>query len=124
MEAKALATRVADLALEKKGSDIQLLDIRGLSDVADFFVIISGESDVHVKTLANNISKSLRNDEGIRLLHKEGFIELKWVLLDYVDVVVHIFTPETRDHYALEKLWADAKITKVEDDATSAVISE
>ncbi len=118
-----LATKIAQLALSKKGYDIRILDLRGLTDVADYFVLVSGESDMHVKTLADFIERELK-DERIRPWHKEGYIQRNWVLLDYVDTVVHIFREETRQYYGLERLWADAKVTEVEDDAPIGKLSE
>jgi len=123
MTGNALAERIAYLALEKKGKDITILDLRGLSDITDFFVIVTCESDIQVKTIASHVEKELRNEK-IRVLHKEGFNKSNWVLLDYIEVVLHIFREETREYYALERLWADAKMTKVEDDAGIRVVSE
>ncbi len=118
MEATELSQKVAQLALQKKGEDILIFDLRQLTDVADFFVLVTGGSDLHVKAIADFIEDELEK-LGIRLYHKEGYENLRWVLLDYVDVVVHIFRPETRDFYNLERLWADATITRVEDDVTT-----
>ncbi len=123
MTSQELSDKIAQLALEKKGKDIQVLDLRGLTDVTDFFVIITGESDIHVKTLANYIEKELR-EEKIRAWHKEGYTQLQWVLLDYIEVVVHIFRPEVREYYNLERLWADAKLTRVEEDAENRIIPQ
>lgn len=92
-------------------------------NVTDYFVLINGESEVHVKALANHIEKEL-SKEDIELWHREGFQNLKWVLMDYIDVVIHIFRPEVREFYSLERLWADAKITKVKEHATNPVLSE
>jgi len=111
-----LAQRISKLAWEKKGQEILILDLRELTDVTDFFVIISGESDLHVKAITDYIETELEK-ERIKVWHKEGYQYLNWVLLDYVDVVVHVFRPEIREYYALEKLWADAKFTKVGEDA-------
>ncbi len=123
MTTQALTEKITQLALDKKATDITVMDLIGISDVADYFIILSGESDVHVKTLANHIERELKGEK-IRAAHREGFNRLNWVLLDYIDVVVHIFRPETREYFALEKLWADAKITKVTDDATTGIIPE
>ena len=116
MKAQELAHKISRLALDKKGNDIVILDLKKLSDVTDYFVIVSCESDIHVKTIANFIEDELKKEK-IRVWHKEGYSKLNWVLLDYIDVVTHIFRPDTREYYGLEKLWADAKITKVEDHA-------
>jgi ribosome-associated protein len=123
MESKELAQRISQLALDKKGNDIIILDLKKLSDVTDYFVIVSCESDIHVKTIANFIEDELKKEK-IRVWHKEGYSKLNWVLLDYIDVVTHIFRPETREYYGLEKLWADAKITRVEDHATPRVVPQ
>lgn len=100
-----------------------MMDLRGISDVADYFIIVSGESDIHVKTLANHVEKELKGEK-IRPLHKEGFRQLNWVLMDFIEVVLHVFRPEVREYFALEKLWADAKFTKVEDHVTTRAVSE
>lgn len=84
------------------------MEISTLTNVADYFVIISGDSDVHVKAITDHIDKELRSED-VRLYHKEGYQYLNWVLLDYVDVVVHIFRREAREFYGIERLWADAK---------------
>lgn len=116
MTSQALAERIVRLAIDKKGKDITIMDLRGITDVSDYFVILSGESDVHVKTVANHIIKQLKSEK-IKVWRKEGLVKLNWVLLDLVEVVVHIFRPDTREYYGLERLWADAKMTKVDEDA-------
>ncbi len=118
MEATELSKKIGQLALQKKGENILIFDLRGITDVTDFFVIVTGSSDLHVKAIADFIEEELQK-AGVRLFHKEGYENLRWVLLDYIDVVVHIFRPETREFYGLERLWADAKITHVEDDVTT-----
>jgi ribosome-associated protein len=109
---KRLARAISKYALDKNGIDIRILDIRKLSDVADYFVICSGSVDVHVKAIADNIIEKL-SEKGVKAWHKEGFQALGWVLLDYVTVVVHIFQPEIRDRYSLERLWGDAPAEKI-----------
>ena len=113
MTPKRLARAISKYALDKNGIDIQILDIRKLSDIADYFVICSGSVDVHVKAIAENIIENL-NEKGVKAWHKEGFQALGWILLDYVSVVVHIFQPEIRERYSLEKLWGDAPAEKIE----------
>ena len=108
MKSKKLAHSVARLALEKKGKDIIILEVVGIADFADFFVIVTGDSDVQIKAISDHIEKSLKK-ERIKLYHKEGYQSLQWVLLDYVDVLVHVFRPATRALYAIERLWGDAK---------------
>ncbi len=112
MTSKSLAMAAGKYALDKNALDIRILDLRKCSDVADYFVICTGSVDVHVKALADNIVDKLR-ERGVSVWHKEGTKALQWVLLDYVSVVVHIFQPETRKKYALEKLWGDAPVNVV-----------
>ena len=104
-----LAKTIVDLSLSKKAQDVTLLNMKKLSSVCDYFVICHGESDVQVKAISNAIEDGLREHK-IRVWHKEGFDYLSWVLLDYVDVVVHIFLKEARQFYRLEKLWGDAEV--------------
>ncbi len=114
MDSKELAHLIANLSLEKKAEDVLILDLRELTTITDYFVICSGETDIQVKAISDNIIDKLK-EQKIKVWHREGYESLNWVLLDLVDVVVHIFRPETRDFYALEKLWGDAEIIKVED---------
>jgi ribosome-associated protein len=108
MKSNELARNIAQISLEKKGKNIVLLDVTGIADFADYFVIITGDSDVQIKSISDHIEKTLKSNR-IKLYHKEGYQSLQWVLLDYVDVLVHIFKPATRALYAIEKLWGDAK---------------
>ncbi len=107
-----LAKRVAELSLEKKGEDVKILDLRGLTSVTDFFVIITADSERKAKAVSDFIVDELK-EEGERPMHIEGLDSLHWVLIDYVDVVVHIFQPEERKFYDLESLWSDAPVTVV-----------
>lgn len=107
MTSTELADRVAELIFNKKGYDVKILDLRELTTIADYFIICSADSDIQVKSIADEIDKTLR-DEGIKNWHKEGLKALNWVLIDYVDVVVHIFKKDAREFYNLEKLWGDA----------------
>ncbi len=90
-----------------KGRDVRVLDLRGLSDATDFFVIASGTSDAHVRGIANSVVEQLHR-RGARANHVEGLQGGRWVLIDFVDYVVHLFHPETRGFYQLERLWGDA----------------
>jgi len=114
LEAKTLAYKIADLALDKKAKQIAVMDLNGKTGIADFFVLMSGDSETQIKAIADHIIRALKGNE-IRVYHKEGYNSLRWVLLDYVDVVVHIFKPETREFYGLERLWGDANIDFVMD---------
>ena len=123
MNSKQLADNITDLIFNKKGFDVKILDLRELTTMADYFVICSADSDTQVKAIADEIDKSLR-DDGIRAWHKEGYKGLNWVLLDYVDVVAHIFKKDVRSYYNLERLWGDAPSIEVEDPALSAAESK
>lgn len=114
MEAKELAELTAELAKTKKAQDIVILDLTGLSDVTNYFVICTGESDTQVKAIADAVEDGTR-EEGSKVWRKEGLDNLQWVLLDFVDVVVHIFLPKVRQYYEIERLWGDAPRTEVSD---------
>jgi ribosome-associated protein len=92
---------------DRKGLKVVVLDLRGLSDAADYFVIASGTSDAHVRGIADGVVRALE-EAGHPANHVEGLSGGRWVLLDFVDVVVHLFHPETRAYYRLERLWQDA----------------
>ncbi len=115
MTSKSLAEKIANLSLEKKSTDVIILNIHPLSSMTDYFVICTGSTNTQVKAIADHISRSLKNDK-IRPLHIEGYSNQEWVLLDYVNVIVHVFQPHKREHYALERLWGDAEMVEVTDD--------
>ncbi|MDX1646333.1 MAG: ribosome silencing factor [Longimicrobiales bacterium] len=99
--------RAAELALDRKGQDVLVLDLRGISSATDYFVIAGGTSDVQVKAIAEHVVDELKKD-GVRPEHLEGLPGGRWVLLDYIDFVVHVFHPQARSFYQLERLWGDA----------------
>ena len=103
----ALARTAGKLALSKKGFDVRILKLKKISSVCDYFVICSGSVDVHVKAIADAVDDGLR-EKGVRPSHREGETGTSWIILDYFDVVVHVFTEDARRFYALEKLWGDA----------------
>lgn len=103
-----LAKAAVDIASDKKASDILLLDIREVTVFADYFVICSGTNPRMIQTIAENIDEEL-GKQGARLLHREGTADTGWILLDFGDVVIHIFAPKEREYYRLERLWSDAK---------------
>jgi len=113
-----LAVRAAQLCLDAKADDVVVLDVRGVSDVTDCLVIASGTSDAHVRGIADQVQRKLDSD-GHDAHHVEGLPQGRWVLLDYVDVVVHLFHPRLREFYQLERLWGDAAVVPVP--ATAAV---
>lgn len=115
LTALALARQAGRLALAKKGFDVRILKLKELSSVCDYFVIASGEADVQVKAIAGDIYNELAK-MGYKPTYREGHGEGNWVLLDYIDVVVHVFYEPTRRFYALEKLWGDAPVEELLDD--------
>lgn len=107
METKDIAQKIAAAANDKKAKDILLLNMEGLSPVTDFYVVCSASNSTLVKAIADNIEDKLA-EAGVHPTHKEGYADARWVLLDYGDVVTHVFLEEERDFYNLEQLWADA----------------
>jgi ribosome-associated protein len=105
----ALAKQIVEYSLSKKAQNVCLLNLRDLTGVTDYFIVCHGESDVQVKAISDAITENLK-DEGVKYWHREGYEYLHWVLLDYVDVVVHIFLKQERDFYGLERLWGDAEV--------------
>lgn len=116
MESKQFAKKITDIIFSKKGYNVVMMNLKDLATFADYFVICTADSDVQVKAIADDVDKTLR-DEGIKCWHKEGYLALSWVLIDYVDVVVHIFKKEAREFYNLEKLWGDADTEMLTDPA-------
>ena len=114
MTARDKAQRIIELAQDKKGQQIVLMEITELTTIGDYFVIVSGDSNTHIKAIADNIEYEMRN-EGIRPSHKEGYEYFNWVLLDYSDVIVHILKKDSREYYGIERLWADAKVEFITD---------
>ncbi len=102
-----MAILAARAAASKQASDIVILDVHDLIVITDFFVIASGSSNRQVKTIIEEVEKALRAKD-VKPVRREGETEAEWVLLDYVDVVVHVFSQEQREYYDLERLWRDA----------------
>ncbi len=107
LDSKGKALLIAGLAADKKASDVTVLDMEGLTSFTEYFVICSGTSSTQVKTISDHIVETLKA-RGIRPMGVEGVSNAKWILIDFADVVVHIFDEETRAFYELEKLWLDA----------------
>jgi ribosome-associated protein len=107
-EALSLARRVVDLASDKQASDILLLDIRAVSLIADYFVICTAASERQTAAILKDLSEKLLEEFRRKPLHSEGKADSGWVLLDYGDVIVHVFSPTQRSFYNLEQLWAQA----------------
>ncbi|MBA2603514.1 MAG: ribosome silencing factor, partial [Acidobacteria bacterium] len=104
--------RAVRAALDKKAVDVVVLDLRGTPAFTDFFVLCSGTSQRQVKAIADGIEEALRAAK-VRPAHVEGYDRAEWILMDFFTFIVHVFTPQTREFYSLERLWGDAKRTEV-----------
>jgi ribosome-associated protein len=109
-----LATRIAEIASDKVAHDIRVFDLRGVVSYTDFFVICSGGTERQTKAIHDGIHQELKDVYGMLPRRVEGLTESRWILMDYLDAVVHIFTPDARSYYRLEQLWGDAPSTTVE----------
>ncbi len=117
VHSRELALRAAEAARNKKAVDVIVLELAGLTVIADYFVICSGESTTQVKAIAEFVEQECAL-VGIRPLGREGINFGHWILLDYGDVIIHIFEKETREYYSLEKLWMDAKSIEFHEDTS------
>ena len=113
MEEKIITKAMSKLMLDKKALDIQIIDVRGLTSITDYFINCSSQSEPQTRAIKNHIQDSLFEKYQIKPLHIEGYENLKWILMDYVSIVVNIFNEKEREYYNIERLWSDAKITKV-----------
>jgi ribosome-associated protein len=118
---KTISRFAIDAILEKKGKDILVIDVHDVSGIADIFIVATGDSDLQIRAIVESVRANLRENAGERVWHVEGNDHHQWVLLDYVDLVVHVFQKETRAFYSLERLWGDAPQEEVDElkDATS-----
>jgi ribosome-associated protein len=110
---EAVVRLAATAALDKRAGELVVLDLQGISGVADFFLVCSARSATHADTVADAIAIALRG-AGVRIRHREGTAASGWLLLDYGDVVAHVFLEDTRAFYALERLWGDAPLLAVD----------
>jgi ribosome-associated protein len=113
LDATALADRVASIASDRKAIDIRVIDLRGIVSYTDFFVICSGNTERQAKAIQDAVYRELKDSEALLPRRVEGEREARWILLDYLDCVVHIFTPEAREYYRLEQLWGEAPARSV-----------
>jgi ribosome-associated protein len=113
-----LAQRAAAILIDRKANDVVLLSLKGVSDMTDYFLIASGTSDTHVRSLGNSVMEDMKKQVGQTAHHVEGLQQGRWVLLDYVDFVVHVFHPTLRNFYQIERLWADAQVVPLTADAS------
>ena len=107
IEAKALATQIAEILDKKGATDIQILEVGHMTSITDFFVVASGRNVQNVHTLAEDLEEKLIEEAGIEPRRKEGKNGARWIVLDYAHVIVHIFHPEERQYYDIERLWRD-----------------
>jgi ribosome-associated protein len=114
MTPEQLAETIATQAADKKAIDVVELDVRGVLGYTDFFLVCSGNTARQVKAIHDGIHQALKDEHDVLPRRVEGQIEARWILMDYLDVVVHIFTPEARDFYRLEQLWGEVPARTME----------
>lgn len=114
VESEALAQRVAEIAADRKAIDVRVLDLRGMVGYTDFFVVCSGNTERQTKAIHDAIHQELKDVDGLLPRRASGAREARWIVLDYLDCVVHILTPEAREFYRLETLWGEAPARSVE----------
>ena len=108
------ARRIAALCTEKLATDVAILDMRAVCDYTDYFVIATGRNPRQTKSIHDEVYATLKSEQGLRPRSVSGLPEATWVVSDYLDVVLHVFTPETREYYRLEDLWSDVPAIEVE----------
>jgi ribosome-associated protein len=113
IEMPPVLERATALAGDRKGADMLVMDLRGISNATDFFLLVSGTSDMHVRSIADHVIEELKK-ENVRPSHVEGLRSGRWVLIDYIDFVIHVFHPAAREFYQLERLWGDAPMQALE----------
>lgn len=118
-----IAAHAVDAMAEKKATDIVVLDLRSVAAMADFFVIGTGGSDVQIRAIANGVMQRVKEECEERPWQREGMEALEWVVLDYVDVVIHIFNKEKREHYNIERLWGDADRSEVPEEGDASDVA-
>lgn len=114
-DSEQLIQWITEGLLEKKGKEIKVLDVRDLTTLTDYFVICHGSSDTQIGALANSAMEKVKENIGENVWQREGLDARRWIILDYVNVVVHIFSEEKREYYGIERMWNDAKITEISD---------
>lgn len=114
-DSQEMVETITEALLSRKGKDITILDVSELTTLTDFFVVCHGTSDVQIKALADAVEDDMREKMGEKAWKKEGLQGRTWVILDYVNIVVHVMTKEKRDFYGIERMWNDAKVTHVKD---------
>jgi ribosome-associated protein len=113
MDSKKLALRCRDLAENKKGENIAILEVKKVSSITDYFVVVTGTSEPHLRAIVDEITGTLKEEEGLQPRARDGALQTSWVVLDYFDVIVHVMRADVREHYDLEGLWGDAPRVRV-----------
>ena len=108
LQGSALVDRVAAIAADKKAIDLRVLDVSEIVGYTDYFIVCTGNTDRQVKAIHDGVHQGMKDDHGLLPRRVEGLSESRWVLLDYLDVIVHVFIPEARDFYRLDRLWREA----------------
>lgn len=114
-DSRQLANIIGEALLEKKGRDVVLLDVRELTTLTDYFIVCHGTSETQIRALANNVTEKVQELTGEKVWKKEGMDSRRWIILDYVNIVVHIFSEEKREYYGIERMWNDAERTEIVD---------
>lgn len=115
-DSKFMVETITEALLSRKGKDITVMDVSELTTLTDYFVVCHGTSDVQIKALADAVEEDVREKAGEKAWKKEGLAGRSWIILDFVNIVVHVMSKEKRDFYALERMWNDAKITQIKDE--------
>ena len=115
MKSQTLIKKIISLIKDRKGYDIKIIDLKGISSLTDYFIICSSDSDPQTRAITNHIKKDLSKIK-IKPFQIEGLTHMDWILMDYFNIVIHIFKKETREFYDIERLWADAKIKEIKND--------
>ena len=108
------AKRISELMLEKKALDVTIIDVRKITTLTDFFVLCTSESQPQTRAITDHIHQEMKK-EAMKAWHIEGYQQLDWVLVDFVNIVAHVFSKDAREYYEFERLWADGKITRIKD---------
>lgn len=115
-----LINAITEALLEKKAKEIVLLDVRDLTTLTDYFIVCHGTSDTQIRALANSVMEKTKKEIGEAVWKQEGMDARRWIILDYVNIVVHIFSEEKREFYGIERMWNDAMRTEIEDNEIAA----
>lgn len=114
-DSEKLISIITDGLLDKKAKEIKILDVRGLTTLTDFFVVCHGTSETQIRAIANSAIEKVKENTGEAVWKQEGMDARRWIILDYVNVVVHIFSEEKREFYGIERMWNDAIFTNIAD---------